>query len=275
MIIPSLALKNGPRNELQERLRQPDKAVQELAKIDLEKKVYPEILDRLTNVNEWLIRKIVFAGALLGAFLLQVWWPFWSKGEVPIERRKEQVADIFYDLLKSPQVCAVLGVACIVSLFMDMHISRSLLVVQQLGVWAAEYADRVLGGEIIGGEIKGFPGWEQFIRMPNPTGMHQSKVDAFQSGNLGIMTLVLFTYYHWTFQAVCRQKLDEFNRLTYRLFIVTLLVFVLGSHLTSGNLEFRSYGLGPLFSNFWSYLIAWFIFSIILVVWDKAGVSNS
>src|SRR3990172_3753607 len=87
MVMPSLQLKDVVQDKLQERLRQLNEAELELAKFDLEKKVYPEMQDRLTKVSDWLITKIVFAGALLGAFLLQLWWPFWSQG-VRIKQRR-------------------------------------------------------------------------------------------------------------------------------------------------------------------------------------------
>jgi flagellar basal body-associated protein FliL len=274
MVSPSLALKDDPQDQIRKYLiqlessekEQKDQA-KELAKFDLEEKVYPEIQDRLTKVNDWLITKVVFAGALLGAFLLQLWWPFWSQN-ITKKRGKNHLNDFYEGLLRSPQACAVLGIACTVSLFMDLHIRRSLIIIQQLGTWAGEYAIPVLGGK-----ITEFPGWEQFIRMPGDTpGMHLSLIDALQTGALGIITLVLFAFYHWTFQAVCMQKLDEFNRIIYWLIIGALFVFILG-HRTSGNFKFTNYGFErPWFSDFWYFFIAWFVFAMILIFWDASGV---
>ena len=106
--------------------------------------------------------------------------------------------------------------------------------------------------------------------------MHASLIDAVQTGNLSLMTLVLFAFYVWTFQAVCRQGLDEFNRLTYGLVIAILLAFLLMTHLTSGNFEFTHYVLTdsqqtPLFSEFWVYFAAWGGISLIMVAWDVVG----
>jgi hypothetical protein len=277
LLAPSLKLKESVRiafNERWAKWSQEDrKSAQEVAKFDLEQKVYPEIQDRLTKINDWFINKMLFAGGLLGAFLLQLWWPFWSQNTAPQER-SEQTAAIFLALLKSAPVCAVLGLACVVSLFMDIHIRRSLLLVHQLGVWAAEY-----GTVAFPDNLTQFSAWERFIRMPAASlgtqvatpGMHESLIDAVQTGNLSLMTLVLFAFYQWTFQAVCRHGLDEFNRLTYCLLIAILLVFLLVTHQTSGNFEFAGYGHGLLFCNFWGYFVAWGGITVIMVAWDCGG----
>lgn len=142
MVSPSLRLKTDPEAQLQlyldnlEKLDSKEKKrVQALAQFDLEHKVYPEIQDRMTKVNDWLITKITFAGALLGAFLFQLWWPFWSKNRDPNsgrdggagtaaqEERENQVAAIFNNLLRARQISGVLGIACIVTLFMDLHMA--------------------------------------------------------------------------------------------------------------------------------------------------------
>jgi hypothetical protein len=270
LIAPSLELKELVRDKFKDKWAQLSKEdkeyAQEVAKFDLEKKVYPEIQDRLTKINDWFINKMLFAGGLLGAFLLQLWWPFWSQN-ISLEERERQTATIFFDLLSAAPVCAVLGLACVVSLFMDIHIRRSLLLVHQLGVWAAEY-----GAVALGGSHERFPAWEQFIRMSaDVPGLHKSLIDAVQTGNLSLMTLVLFAFYHWTFQAACRQGLDEFNRLTYGLLSAILLVFLLVTHLTSGNFEFVTYGHKFLFSGFWGFFAAWSGITLIMVAWDFAG----
>jgi hypothetical protein len=249
----------------------------------------------LSKINDWFINKMLFAGGLLGAFLLQLWWPFWSQN-ISLQEREQQSAAIFTDLLRSAPVCAVLGLACVVSLFMDIHIRRSLLVVHQLGGWAAHY-----GTVALGGCLEQFPAWEQFIRMPpagakseqkfppcrRPSspgmqtsnsdhkfrpGMHESLIDAVQTGNLSLMTLVLFAFYQWAFQAVCRQGLDEFNRLTYWLLSVILLAFLLMTHWTSGNFDFAPYKYQLWdYSKFEPYFAAWGGITLIMVVWDFVG----
>ena len=54
-----------------------------------------------------------------------------------------------------------LVVACIVSLFMDIYIRRSVNLIHQLGAWAASTRIKV---PVVGAEIESFYGWEQFIR---------------------------------------------------------------------------------------------------------------
>jgi hypothetical protein len=262
MIAPSLKLKDHLKDQLQSQYTNHAK---DLAKFDLEKKVYPEIQGRSTKIDDWLITKIGLAGALLGAFLLHLWSPFWTRN-IPIEQQEKYIANLYKELLQNPSTCAVLGIACTVSLFMDLHIRRSLIIIQQLGIWAGEYADPILGRE-----VNGFLGWEQFIRMPSPdSGMHRSLVDAIQTGDLAIITIVLFAIYYWCFQRICiYQKLDEFNRLVYWVIIGVLLIFSL-EHLTSGNLEFENYNV-PVFFSFWCFFFAWFVFSTILICWDASN----
>lgn len=304
LIAPSLQLDDGVREKFHKQWNSLNKEQQrdarELAKFDLEKKVYPEIQERLTKLNDWFINKIIFAGGLLGAFLLQLWWPFWSK-DISLQEREQQARTIFTHLLRSAPVCAVLGLACVVSLFMDIHIRRSLIVIHQLGVWAAEY-----GTVALGGCYEQFPAWEQFLRTSHCTqqfrpdrqgahaaqrsdpeaqashsekkpkpGMHDSLIDAVQTGNLSLMTLVLFAFYYWTFQTVCcEQGLDEFNRLTYGLVIAILLVFLLMTHQTSENFVFAGYGRKFWFSNFWGYFAAWSGITLLMVAWDFANMAK-
>jgi hypothetical protein len=85
------------------------------------------------------------------------------------------------------------------------------------------------------------------------------------------MTLVLFAFYHWAFQRVCRQGLDEFNRLTYWLLITILLVFLLVTHRASGNFEFVPYERAPFLANFWGYFAAWGGITLITIAWDFVG----
>jgi hypothetical protein len=270
LIAPSLKLKDsveeGFKRNWADMNEEQKGYAREVAKLDLETKVYPEIQDRLSKINDWFINKMLFAGGLLGAFLLQLWWPFWSQN-TSVQDRERQSAVIFFDLLSSAPVCAVLGLACVVSLFMDIHIRRSLLVVHQLGTWAGKYAIVALGGS-----LQRFPGWEQFLRMGQDSpGMHESLIDAIQTGNLSLMTLVLFAFYHSAFQQVCRQGLGEFNRLTYWLLIVILLGFLLVTHGASGNFEFVPYKRVPFLANFWGYFAAWSGITLIMVAWDFIG----
>src|SRR4051812_8028671 len=65
MVAPSLEVKQDTIKEFRTRWSSLDslnkEQAKELARFDLEKKVYPEIQDRLTKVNDWLITKVVFA----------------------------------------------------------------------------------------------------------------------------------------------------------------------------------------------------------------------
>ena len=74
--------------------------------------------------------------------------------------------------------------------------------------------------------------------------MQLSLIDAFQTGHGHFITIVIFAFYHWHFQALCRQMLDELNRLIYLLFMAILLLFILVGHWTSENFEFIDLRLG-------------------------------
>lgn len=181
-VAPSLELKRPPDPKTLQELT--SKQV-ELAKLDLQDKIYPEIQKRLETREEWLIRKLTLAGGLLVAFLVYIWKPFGGErleGITPRERRTRLEEDL-PNFLTSRPICAALGLACVVSLFMDIHIRRSLLVILQLGTWAAEY-----GVPALGGDAENFPGWEQFIRgrKSGNEGMHFSLIDAIQTGDLNV-----------------------------------------------------------------------------------------
>ena len=244
----------------------------ELAKIDLKDKVYVEIQSRLAETNEWRYRKFLLAGGLLSVFLVQMLLPL-VKGTSTSdkwEERKDAAKEVLRDLLTLPATCAALGLACVVAIFIDVHCRRSELVIQQLGSWAAFYGAPVVGGGNIEKPFfaSEFMSWEQFIRSGG--GMHESWVDAFQIGNLNLITIVLFTAYSWSFHEICRQTLDLVNKLTAFAVLGALLLFVFGAHTTSGNFEFEDYGWGSwgfLITNFWSYFFGWSAVLLIFVVW--------
>lgn|GEM_PF-5884644 len=261
------------------------KKATELAKFDLQYKVYPEIKDRSNAIDDWVIQKMLIVGGLLGAFLLQLAVPLLT--EKSSEDRRKQIDNNYSSLLDSAPVCVVLGLATLVCLFMDIHIRKSLLVIHQLGAWAGEYGALVLGGSEVG-----FPGWEQFLRLSGhgATGMHNSFIDVIQTTNLSLITMVLFAVYHWTFQGVCLswrdpkkykldpekappRGLDEFNRLTYLLIIFLPLLVLVLEHYPSGNFAFQIYSPLPppfrsLFSDFKFYCINLMGMLTIFGSWD-------
>lgn len=258
----------------------------DLALLDLDKKVYPEIQLRIQAREEWLVRKLTLAGGLLAALLLYIWKPFGGErveGGTPEAKRRQLEVELAAFLTSRP-ICAVLGLACVVSLFMDIHVRRSLLVIHQLGTWAAEYA-----APAISRHQEGFPGWEPFIRgrAPGHEGMHFSLIDAIQTGDLGVMTLVLLAIYHWIFQDVSLRSndrspgLDWYNRMISWLVIGVLGLFLLGAHLTSGNFEFVQYARADkwrprlFFPVFWGYFGAWLFILISTLAWDLVGVRNA
>jgi hypothetical protein len=234
----------------------------QLAKFDLEKKIYPEIQTRISETNEWLFRKFTLAGGLVTGFLLHVWLGL--RGE-KLEGRThhETVENVLVKFLRSPATSAVLGLACIISLFIDLHVRTSIQAIQQLGLWAAKYGDVAVGG----GPNR-FLGWEQFIRMAQPNaGMHQSFINALQAGNLAVVTIIIFVFYQWTFQEVCLRKLDHLNRLISWLLIGMLFLLFVGSHLCSGNVKFVKYKGLPILSNSYCYFVAFLLLSTVTVLW--------
>jgi hypothetical protein len=257
LVVPALDLKVKPPPAAAVSAEQ-----RKLAEFDLEKKVYPEIQARILETNEWLFRKFTLAGGLLTGFLLQVWLRLRSKkpGE---HTHDETVENVLFEFLRSPATSAVLGLACMVSLFIDLHMRSSILSIQQLGLWAAKYADVAVGGD-----PKGFPLWEQFIRMEQPNaGMHQSLINALQAENLAVVTIIIFVFYHWTFQEVCLRGLDQLNRLISWMLIGLLFLLFLGSHLSSGNVTFVTYKGLPMFSSWVCYLVAFLLLSTVTVLW--------
>jgi hypothetical protein len=231
---------------------------QRLAELDLKEKVYKEIQARFGETNDWLFRKFTLAGGLLAAFLFRLWWPFLSPTatEWTFERRQNQAITLLSDFLQSSPSCAILGLACIVSLFVDIQIRRSSIVINELGVWVADYGATTLVGSVDPHRRSShFYSWEEFIRdkppdekssgekSPGGQGMHQSFATAIQIGNLASITGILFIFYHVVFQEICRQGLDWFNRLIYWLVVLVLLAFVTAAHLTSGNFEFVKYDI--------------------------------
>jgi hypothetical protein len=140
------------------------------------KKANDEIQMRIGQEDTWFHYKFLLVGALLAAF-----------GGVFKLGPKHPSIPLQVEL--NPATCSALALACIVATAIDIHLRNNIVVIQQLALWIANYAEPVLS------RVKhGFLPWEQFLRQPG--GMHNDVIYGFAFyPHLHFLTWVLYVMY--------------------------------------------------------------------------------
>lgn len=141
------------------------------------KKTNSEINTRLDHESRWYELKFVFLGVIILGFFAKavlktkIGWD--RKEEHPTESEKRGHA--LLNILISPITLTVLTIAFVVSLSIDLHIRANRIVINQNGIWVAEFAEPLFlrNHELIKScEEKPkesckkiMRGWEQFLRI--------------------------------------------------------------------------------------------------------------
>jgi hypothetical protein len=198
-----------------------------LVEIEL-KKANEEIQFRIAQEDTWYHYKFLLVGGVLAGFfgVLQ----FSGAARVPVTQ-----------IVRSEKVCSALALTCVVALAIDIHLRNNIVVIQQLALWIANYAEPAMMPAAAGG----FVPWEKFLRTPG-AGMHSDEWYGFLFyPHLHFLTWVLYllylTCFHWiALKAVRKPRPAEQDALLAGGFVlvhVAVAVFAFMGHFVPRALE--------------------------------------
>jgi hypothetical protein len=122
-------------------------------------KANTEIQSRLDQEGQWFYLKYLFAGALIAAFLLQVFFRHEEGAPAP----GREPPDVRLDALaKSPAVAFVLALATAVAISVDLQIVSGRMVIEELGLWVKGNVEPALLQDPATGDWV-VTGWEHFL----------------------------------------------------------------------------------------------------------------
>lgn len=174
------------------------------------KKAVEEIKNRDLEEDSWFHNKFLLVGGLLAATLGYI--KFGGSEESSPEKRLEELS-------QSQSTAAVLALACVVALGIDIHIRQSMSVVEQLGLWIRSYVEPLLHGGMLQPlqTMKDFRGWEEFLRTSGGdstlglkeagTGFHSSDfTNLLDASHIHFVTALMYLLYILVFQAFAQQE---------------------------------------------------------------------
>jgi hypothetical protein len=157
-------------------------------------KAVDEIKLRIEQEDTWFHYKFVLVGGLLALLLSRL---VLAGGERSMDERLEE-------LFESAATCSVLALATIVALAIDIHIRNNIMVVQQLGLWIANYVEPALLHKPVNlDSAAGFVPWEQFLRTQalGHEAMHRDDLYGFIFyPHLHYLTWIIYISYLGLFQ---------------------------------------------------------------------------
>jgi hypothetical protein len=158
----------------------------DLIKVEHQKAI-DEIKLRIEQEDTWFHYKFLFVGGLITMFLAYV--GFGKSGKFKARER-------LYEIIESRSTCAVLALATVVALAIDIHIRNNILVVQQLALWIANYVEPAFLRN-----SEGFLGWERFLRSSESgEGMHSDDLYGFIFyPHLHFLTWIIYVLYLGSF----------------------------------------------------------------------------
>lgn len=198
------------------------------------KKANDEIQFRIQQEDTWFHYKFLLVGGVLAGFF----------GALQFSRTPRiPVAQVF----RSAKVCSALALTCVVALAIDIHLRNNIVVIQQLALWIANYAEPAMMPQVLDGPpaAGGFVPWEKFLRTPG-AGMHSDEWYGFLFyPHLHFLTWVLYLLYLSCFQwiavkAVRKPRRAEQDALLAGGFVlvhVAVAVFAFMGHFVPRTLE--------------------------------------
>ena len=221
-------------------------------------KAINEIEFRLAQQDSWYHYKFIFIGALLALFLGQT--------ELLRGRGVDLSRDRLKRLLTADSNYAVVALACVLALIVDMHIRNHMFAMQTLGLWIAHYVEPSLNVT----NLTGFYPWEQFIRNPNSPSMHLDSLYRLAfSTHLHFMTTIIYLLYLTVLQQICLsfRKSGRIGRRHFVLFgfvfvHLSMLAFVFVAHAVPSRYEMALIPINEWKSGWVSvayYLIPWLV----------------
>lgn len=163
-------------------------------------KAIDEIKFRLEQQDSWYHYKFIFIGGLLALFLGQT-----GLLSGLFKGRPSASANADYSRIKNILTAdsnyAVMVLACVLALIVDMHLRNHMFSMQTLGLWIANYVEPSYFPKHPG---NGFYPWEQFIRNPHSSSLHLDSLYRLAfSTHLHFMTTIIYLLYLTVFQQIC------------------------------------------------------------------------
>ena len=126
-------------------------------------KVVDEIKQRIQNESKWFELKFYFVGAILLGFFARA--VFRNNDSGNNDKGVGRDVQTVLEMLKSPVTLAVLSLAFIVALSIDLHIHSNRMMIVQAGTWLSEYVEPAFLNNYNAHDQRNFVGWEQFLRI--------------------------------------------------------------------------------------------------------------
>jgi hypothetical protein len=216
-------------------------------------KAVEEIKQRSMIDDQWWNNKFILIGGLFAAFIAYS-SRFTRKISDGAERNNEvkvKISNVWSDFItdighmfKTILPSSVLGMACIVSLAIDLHIRSNGMITRQLGLWIQNYVECVI---VERGYYVGYLGWETFLRINNSTnntqGLHMDYlfniIDAIHYYFTSIYLYIIYIGCLLFYFSRNECEKGEFNVFLFIFFLVhfTLAIFSIGGNYFPSTLE--------------------------------------
>jgi hypothetical protein len=237
------------------------------------RKCVEEIQHYADQESRWFELKFMFAGAfILGFFLQALLKPSLDSDAQPNSKLSK--------IVRLPTMQLVIALACVVSIVVDTHIRANRNVVNQNGIWIAEFVEPVfLRTDAQVDYQKQVLAWEQFLRVKAPGNEQAHHTDLFYSLTfwpymylitIGLYALYLFILYE------TRTIADEednsptaysMRRFAFWLLHLTLLVCVSCTHYVPSMYRISIFG-SPLIASATVFMV-YPLMCVVLIAWSR------
>jgi len=215
------------------------------------RKCVEEIQHYADQESRWFELKFMFAGAfILGFFLQALLKPSLDSDVQPLTKLSKVV--------RLPTMQLVIALACVVSIVVDTHIRANRNVVNQNGIWIAEFVEPVFLHTDAHAEYHGqvLP-WEQFLRVKAPHHEQAHHTDVFYSLTfwpyMYLITIGLYALYLFILSETRTTADEEDNsstahsmrRFAFWLLHLTLFVCISCTHYLPSMYRISIFGSSP------------------------------
>jgi hypothetical protein len=231
----------------------------ELIKAEHQKAI-DEIKLRLEHQDSWYHYKFLILGGVLAIFLGQTGLSR-ERNSAPVDRYRK-----LKRILTADSNYAILVIACVIALVIDMHIRSNMFGMQTIGLWIANYVEPSY-------PLSGYYPWEQFLRNPNSPSLHLDSLYKLSfTIHLHFLTSIIYLIYAIVLQQICltfnirdglgRKQIIIFGSLLVHL---SLLAFVFVAHAVPSAYKMNLIPFG-LWESGWKnvgyYIIPWLLIII-------------
>lgn len=190
-----------------------------------------EIKLRLEQWDSWYHYKFIVIGGMFALFLGQTGLTIGVRSQSEAKPRKR-----FKETIAGASAYAMLALAVVISLVIDMHIRNNMFAIQTIGLWIANYVEPSYAS------TTAFP-WEQFLREAHSPSI---RIDSLYrigfSFHLHFMTIAVYLLYVIVLQQICLSWNKRTSPATKHIVVfgfllvhLTALAFVFVAHAVPGR----------------------------------------